>query len=84
MADGVKPIPDGQHAITPYLTAKDAPSAVAFYEKAFGAKEMHRMTCPQTGLIMHSTLKIGDSLVMLSEEFPSMGPKSPWPWAAPR
>ena len=69
--------PEGRHAITPYLTIKNAVEAIAFYEKVFGAKEMHRMADPQSGKIMHSALKIDDSMLFLSDEFPQMGSKGP-------
>jgi uncharacterized glyoxalase superfamily protein PhnB len=64
-------------SVTPYLSIKGAGEAIAFYEKAFGAVEMHRMACPQTGMILHAALKVGDGLVFLSEEFPQCGNLGP-------
>jgi PhnB protein len=72
----VKPIPDGYHTVTPYLTVKDAASAIEFYQKAFGAVELMRFADPN-GRIAHAEIKIGDSPIMLAEEFPEMGCRSP-------
>jgi len=72
----VKKIPEGYHAVTPYLAVKGGAAAIAFYEKAFGAKELFRMPAPG-GTIAHAELQIGDSRVMLSDEAPDMGAKSP-------
>jgi len=68
----VKPIPDGYHTITPYLTIKGASEAMAFYKKAFGAEETTRMSGPDGKSVMHAEMKIGDSLFMLGEEWPGM------------
>jgi len=62
----VKAIPDGYHTLTPFLTLKDAGRAIEFYKKAFGAEERVRMPGPN-GVVMHAELKIGDSVLMLSE-----------------
>jgi PhnB protein len=69
MQKTVKPIPDGYNTITPHLTFKDAKKAIEFYKKALGAKEMecHQM---ENGKIIHATLKIGNSMLMLADEFP--------------
>ena len=72
----VKPIPDGYHAITPYLSVRDATSAIAFYTKAFGAKLKLRMDAPG-GKVGHAEVKIGDSMVMLADEAPDMDFMSP-------
>jgi PhnB protein len=72
----VKPIPEGYHSITPYLFIKGAAAAIEFYKKVFGATERMRMPGPD-GRIMHAELKIGDSVVMLSDENPQMGALSP-------
>lgn len=72
----VKPIPDGYHTITPYLAIKGASDAIAFYKKALGAEELFRMPGPD-GKIMHAELQIGDSRLMLADEFPEMGCRSP-------
>ena len=73
----VKPIPDGYHSVTPYLVVDGAAEAIDFYTKAFGAKEKFRM--PMGDRIGHAELLIGDSHVMLADEFPERdirGPKS--------
>jgi PhnB protein len=67
----VKPIPEGSHSITPGLTCRGAAQAIDFYKKAFGATEVMRMPSPD-GKIMHAELKIGDSILFLSDEFPGM------------
>jgi len=71
MGNAVKPIPDGYHSITPYLIIKGAADAIEFYKKAFGAAELLRMPQPD-GKIGHAEIKIGDSPIMLSDEFPEM------------
>lgn len=76
MTKGVKPIPDGYHAVTPYLIVKGAASAIDFYKKALGAREMLRMPAP-ADRIGHAELRFGDSVVMLADEFPEMGARSP-------
>jgi len=65
----VKAIPDGYHSVQPYLHIHGAAEAIEFYKKAFGAKERMRMPQPD-GRIAHAELEIGDSCVMLSDEFP--------------
>ena len=72
----VKPIPDGYHSITPYLTVRDASRAIEFYKQAFGAKERGVMKGPD-GKVMHAELMIGDSIIMLGDEFPEYGALSP-------
>jgi PhnB protein len=76
MANKVKPIPDGYHTVTPYLTVKNAARAIEFYKRAFGAKEIMRMEGPQ-GKIGHAELRIGDSVFMVADEIPGMGNRSP-------
>jgi PhnB protein len=76
MARTVKAIPDGYHSVTPYLVVKDAARAISFYERAFGAKQLVRMPEPD-GRIGHAELRIGDSRVMLADEFPEMGARGP-------
>lgn len=73
----VKPIPDGYHSITPYLMIKNATSAIEFYKKAFDAQELFRMNGPEGKTIAHAELKIGDSVFMLSDEYPEMNYLSP-------
>ena len=64
----VRPVPEGYHTVTPYLTVNDAAGAIGFYHKAFGAKEMMRMAGPP-GKIGHAELRIGDSTIMLADEY---------------
>jgi PhnB protein len=72
----VKPIPEGYHSVTPYLSVDDAAQAIEYYKKAFGAVEEVRMDAPG-GRIGHAELKIGDSHVMLSDPFPQASTKPP-------
>jgi PhnB protein len=71
-----KAIPDGFHSLTPYISVKGASDAIEFYKKAFGAKEIGRLTMPD-GSIGHAEIQIGDSRIMLSEESPEWGNLSP-------
>src|SRR4051812_22661557 len=71
MADKVKPVPDGYRTLTPYLCIKGASDAIAFYKKAFGAEELFRMPMPG-GKVGHAEIQIGDSRIMISDEFPEM------------
>ena len=77
MSSEVKPIPDGYHTLTPGLVVNDAAKAIEFYKEALGAEELSRMTTPDGNAIMHSELKIGDSIIFICDEFPDMGSKSP-------
>ncbi len=70
MKRDVKPIPEGYQTITPYLTVHDAAKAIDFYKEAFGAQERNRMTTPDGKWVAHAELKIGDSILMLSDEMP--------------
>ena len=72
----VKPIPDGYHTATPYLIIKGAGDAIEFYKNAFGATELMRVPGPG-GVLMHAEIKIGDSIIMLADEFPDMDALSP-------
>ena len=72
----VKAIPDGYYTLTPYLVCKDAAKAIDFYAKAFGAQEVARMPGPG-GRIMHAEVKIGNSMLMLSDENPDRGAVAP-------
>ena len=72
----VSPIPEGYHSVTPYLVIKNAAAAIEFYKKAFGAVELFRMPAPGSK-IRHAEIKIGDSPVMLADEYPDMGFKGP-------
>ena len=72
----VSAIPLGYHSITAYLTVKNAAQAIAFYQSAFNAVEVFRLEMGP-GVIGHAEIKIGDSHVMLSDEFPEHGAISP-------
>lgn len=72
-----KPIPDGYHTVTPYITVKGAAQAIDFYKRAFGAQEIERMTDPEGKRVMHAEIKIGDSVVMIGDESPQQGCVSP-------
>ncbi|MGA2299236.1 MAG: VOC family protein [Candidatus Acidiferrum sp.] len=72
----VKPIPDGYHAVTPFLVVSDAARAMEFYKAAFGAKERMRMAGPG-GKIVHAEMTIGDAVIMVADEFPEWGNLSP-------
>lgn len=76
MTNNINPIPHGYHTATVYLIIKDAANAIEFYKKAFGAAEIMRMGEPN-GKLMHAEIKIGDSPIMLADEFPEMGLRSP-------
>lgn len=71
----VKPIPEGYNSVTPYLIVDDAKRAIEFYRDAFGAEEKFRL--PMGDRIGHAEIKIGDSFVMLADEFPDMGHLGP-------
>jgi PhnB protein len=70
-----RPIPDGYHSVTPYLIVDQAAEALVFYQKAFGAHEIMRLEAPG-GKIGHAEIEIGDSRIMLADEFPEMNIKS--------
>jgi PhnB protein len=72
----VKPIPEGYHSVTPYLIVRGGSDAIEFYTKAFGATELFRFPAPD-GKIGHAEIKIGDSQIMLADEYPEMGHKGP-------
>ncbi len=76
MAGNVKAVPEGTHTITAHLSVRDAQKAIDFYQKAFGAQLLHMHKTPD-GRVMHASLKIGDSQLMLADEFPGMGTPSP-------
>lgn len=74
----VRAIPEGSHTVTPHLVCNGAADAIDFYRKAFGAVELTRLP-GSDGKLMHARIRIGDSVVMLNDEFPqwdSFGPKS--------
>lgn len=72
----VKPVPDGYHTITPYLSVNGATAAIEFYKKAFGAREVLKLAQPD-GRVGHAELQIGQSRIMLADEFPQMEFRSP-------
>jgi PhnB protein len=76
MKTNVKPIPEGFTAITPYLSIRNAEAAINFYKKAFGAKEIGRITMPG-GSIAHAEIEIGGARLMLAEENKEWGNLSP-------
>ena len=76
MPSKVKPIPAGHHTVAPYLAIKNALSALEFYKKAFGAIETYKLIVPD-GRLGHAEIRLGNSLIMLSDEFPEFGGKAP-------
>ena len=72
MTTSAKPIPDGLHTVTPAIVVRDAAKAIDFYKRALGAQELMRMPGPD-GKIMHAELRIGDSVIFISDENPQMG-----------
>ena len=71
-----QPVPAGMHTVTPHLICAGAADAIEFYKKAFNAVELMRSPGPG-GKLMHASIKIGDSMVMLVDEFPEWGSQSP-------
>jgi PhnB protein len=76
MPQAVQNPPQGYHTLTPYMTVRDARAALDFYQKAFGAETVLKLDMPD-GSIAHAEIRIGDSIVMLSEENEAWGTKSP-------
>jgi PhnB protein len=78
----LKSIPDGYHAVTPYLIVDDAVKAIEFYRRAFGAEEIFRLPMKDgegRDKLGHAEIRVGDSILMLADEWPEMqalGPKS--------
>jgi PhnB protein len=72
----VSPIPEGYHSVTPYLIVNGASDAIDFYGRAFGAEETMRLPGPG-GKVMHAEFKIGDSMIMIADEFPERGIQGP-------
>jgi PhnB protein len=72
----VKPVPDGYHTVTPYLIIDGGASALEFYKKVFGATELSRFDGPG-GKLAHAEIRIGDSIIMLSDEYGEMGFRGP-------
>ena len=71
-----KPIPGDRSPLTPYITVKNAAGAIEFYKKVFGATELMRMAEPN-GKVGHAELQIGSAVLMLSDEYPELGVRSP-------
>jgi len=76
MAKKTKYIPEGYHTATPYLIVNGGARAIEFYKQAFGAAEVVRMDAPG-GKVGHAEIKIGDSHIMLADEYPEMDARSP-------
>jgi len=76
MTSNVKAIPDGYHSITPYITVDGGAAAIEFYKKVFDAVERLRMDGPN-GKVGHTELLIGDSVLMMSDEYPEMNARGP-------
>jgi PhnB protein len=76
MPTKVKPVPDGHRTVAPYLAIKNAASALEFYKHAFGAIETYKLIIPD-GRVGHAEIRLGDSLIMLADEFPEFGGKAP-------
>ena len=72
----VAPIPEGYTSVTPYLLVAGGPAALAFYEKAFGARVLFRMPGPD-GTLGHAEMQLGSARIMLADEKPAMGHKGP-------
>ena len=73
----VNPVPTGFHSITPHLVIRGAAKAIEFYKQAFGAEALGAMPMPGSDKIMHALIKIGDSMIMLADDFPEHGSHSP-------
>lgn len=72
----VKPVPEGYNTVSIYIAVKDAAAAIDFYRRAFGAEELYRLVGPD-GRIGHAEMRLGDSTIMLSDEYPDFGALSP-------
>jgi PhnB protein len=72
----VRPIPEGMHSVTPHLVCAGAAEAIDFYVRAFGAVDLGRLAGPD-GKLMHAMIRIGDSALMLVDEFPEWGALGP-------
>ena len=70
------PIPEGMHSLTPHLICDGAAKAIDFYKAAFGAVELHRLPGPD-GRLMHASLRIGDSVLMMTDAAPEWGAHDP-------
>jgi PhnB protein len=77
MTTRVKPIPDGFHTVTPYLSVKGAAQAIEFYKRAFGAQERYRLPGPDGKTVGHAEIVVGNSILMMADEMPDCGNHSP-------
>ncbi|MBI1784991.1 VOC family protein [Candidatus Sumerlaeota bacterium] len=71
-----KAIPEGHRTVTPYLAVKGGAKALEFYKQGFGAAEMFKLVMPD-GRLGHAEIRLGDSVIMLADEFPEFGGKAP-------
>jgi PhnB protein len=76
MSRSAKPVPEGYHTVTPYIIVNDGARALEFYARAFGAREVLRMPGPNNR-VGHAEIAIGDSRIMLADEYPDMNCKGP-------
>jgi PhnB protein len=76
MTTNVNPIPDGYHSLTPYLAVSDGPKAIDFCTQVFGAEVLSRQDQPD-GKVAHAELRIGDSMLQMSDEMPGIGLRAP-------
>ncbi|WP_442756745.1 VOC family protein [Methylocystis sp. JAN1] len=76
MSEKARPVPEGVHTLTPHIVCAGAAEAIEFYKKAFGATEIMRMPGPD-GKLMHASVRIGDSMLMLVDEMPQWGALGP-------
>jgi PhnB protein len=76
MSEKLNPVPEGYSRLIPYITVKDGAAAIEFYRKAFGAEEVMRLAEPG-GRIGHAELRFGDSIMMVSDEYPDHGALGP-------
>jgi uncharacterized glyoxalase superfamily protein PhnB len=77
MKNQIKTVPDGFHTLTPHLVVKRASQAIEFYKRAFGAEEIKRLPGPDGKSLIHAELKIGNSRLLLVDEFPEMDCRGP-------
>jgi PhnB protein len=76
MTTNVNPVPDGYHSLAPYLAVGDGAKAIEFYQAVFGAEVLSRSDLPD-GSVAHAELRIGDSILQLSNEMPQIGLRAP-------
>lgn len=77
MSANVSPVPEGFNTVSAHIIIKNAKEALEFYKKAFGAEELCVMTGPDGNSVMHAEIKIGNSVIMIGDEYPGPGVKSP-------